>query len=415
MATISQKILSRASGYDGMAEPGEIVEAEIDYAMSHDGTSVLAIRSFREMGSEKVWDPDRVVVPYDHIVPANNETAADLQREVRNWAREQKISHFFDCGTGVCHQVFPEQGFALPGTLLVGADSHSCTYGAFGAFGTGVGATDMAEIYSAGRLWFRVPETIGIKVEGRLAPFVSAKDIALQVIGDLGADGATYKTVEYIGPAIEGLSISGRMTLCNLGVEMGAKAAIVPPDEKTDEWLLGRARQPYTQVFSDPDSYQQQYDYDIAELEPQVAAPFRVDNVRPVSELAGLEIDQAFIGTCTNGRLEDLEAAARILKGKRVRARTLVIPASREVLLDALKKGIIQTLVEAGAMIGPPGCGPCLGAHMGVLAEGEVCVSTSNRNFPGRMGKGGLVYLASPATVAASALQGRLAVPGVSK
>ncbi|MBP7067087.1 MAG: 3-isopropylmalate dehydratase large subunit [Methanothrix sp.] len=415
MATISQKILSRASGYDGMAEPGEIVEAEIDYAMSHDGTSVLAIRSFREMGSEKVWDPDRVVVPYDHIVPANNETAADLQREVRNWAREQNISHFFDCGTGVCHQVFPEQGFALPGTLLVGADSHSCTYGAFGAFGTGVGATDMAEIYSAGRLWFRVPETIGIKVEGRLAPFVSAKDIALQVIGDLGADGATYKAVEYIGPAIEGLSISGRMTLCNLGVEMGAKAAIVPPDEKTDEWLRGRARQPYTQVFSDPDSYQQQYDYDVTELEPQVAAPFRVDNVRPVSELAGLKIDQAFIGTCTNGRLEDLEAAARILKGKRVRARTLVIPASREVLLDALKKGIIQTLVEAGAMIGPPGCGPCLGAHMGVLAEGEVCVSTSNRNFPGRMGKGGLVYLASPATVAASALQGRLAVPGVSK
>ena len=415
MATISQKILSRASGYDGMAEPGEIVEAEIDYAMSHDGTSVLAIRSFREMGSEKVWDPDRVVVPYDHIVPANNETAADLQREVRNWAREQNISHFFDCGTGVCHQVFPEQGFALPGTLLVGADSHSCTYGAFGAFGTGVGATDMAEIYSAGRLWFRVPETIGIKVEGRLAPFVSAKDIALQVIGDLGADGATYKAVEYIGPAIEGLSISGRMTLCNLGVEMGAKAAIVPPDEKTDEWLRGRARQPYTQVFSDPDSYQQQYDYDIAELEPQVAAPFRVDNVRPVSELAGLKIDQAFIGTCTNGRLEDLEAAAGILKGKKVRARTLVIPASREVLLDALKRGIIQTLVEAGAMICPPGCGPCLGAHMGVLAEGEVCVSTSNRNFPGRMGKGGLVYLASPATVAASALQGRLAAPGVSK
>lgn len=415
MATISQKILSRASGSDRMAEPGEIVEAEIDYAMSHDGTSVLAIRSFQEMGSERVWDPDRVVVPYDHIVPANNETAADLQREVRGWVREQKISHFFDCGTGVCHQVFPEQGFALPGTLLVGADSHSCTYGAFGAFGTGVGATDMAEIYSAGRLWFRVPETIGVKVVGRLAPFVSAKDIALQVIGDLGADGATYKAVEYIGPAIEGLSISGRMTLCNLGVEMGAKAAIVPPDDKTDDWLHGRARQPYTKVFSDPDSYQQQYDYNITELEPQVAAPFRVDNVRPVSELAGLEIDQAFIGTCTNGRLEDLEAAARILKGKRVRARTLVIPASREVLLDALKKGIIQTLVEAGAMIGPPGCGPCLGAHMGVLAEGEVCVSTSNRNFPGRMGKGGLVYLASPATVAASALQGRLAAPGVSK
>ena len=414
MASISQKILSRASGYDGMAEPGEIVQAEIDYAMSHDGTSVLAIRSFREMGSEKVWDPDRVVVPFDHIVPANNETAADLQREVRDWAREQNISNFFDCGTGVCHQVFPEQGFALPGTLLVGADSHSCTYGAFGAFGTGVGATDMAEIYSAGRLWFRVPQTLGVRVEGKLAPFVSAKDIALMVIGDLGADGATYKAIEYAGSAIENLSISGRMTLCNLGVEMGAKAAIVPADEKTEEWLRGRARQAYTPIYSDPDSYEREYDYDITGLEPQVAVPFRVDNVRPVSELAGLEIDQAFIGTCTNGRLEDLEAAARILKGKKVRARTLVIPASREVLLDALNKGIIQTLVEAGAMIGPPGCGPCLGAHMGVLAEGEVCVSTSNRNFPGRMGKGGRVYLASPATAAASALQGRLAVPEVS-
>ena len=414
MASISQKILSRASGYAGMAEPGEIVQAEIDYAMSHDGTSVLAIRSFREMGSEKVWDPDRVVVPFDHIVPANNETAADLQREVRDWAREQNISNFFDCGTGVCHQVFPEQGFALPGTLLVGADSHSCTYGAFGAFGTGVGATDMAEIYSAGRLWFRVPQTLGVRVEGKLAPFVSAKDIALMVIGDLGADGATYKAIEYAGSAIENLSISGRMTLCNLGVEMGAKAAIVPADEKTEEWLRGRARQAYTPIYSDPDSYEREYDYDITGLEPQVAVPFRVDNVRPVSELAGLEIDQAFIGTCTNGRLEDLEAAARILKGKRVRARTLVIPASREVLLDALNKGIIQTLVEAGAMIGPPGCGPCLGAHMGVLAEGEVCVSTSNRNFPGRMGKGGRVYLASPATVAASALQGRLTVPEVS-
>ena len=414
MASISQKILSRASGYAGMAEPGEIVQAKIDYAMSHDGTSVLAIRSFREMGSEKVWDPDRVVVPFDHIVPANNETAADLQREVRDWAREQNISNFFDCGTGVCHQVFPEQGFALPGTLLVGADSHSCTYGAFGAFGTGVGATDMAEIYSAGRLWFRVPQTLGVRVEGKLAPFVSAKDIALMVIGDLGADGATYKAIEYAGSAIENLSISGRMTLCNLGVEMGAKAAIVPADEKTEEWLRGRARQAYTPIYSDPDSYEREYDYDITGLEPQVAVPFRVDNVRPVSELAGLEIDQAFIGTCTNGRLEDLEAAARILKGKKVRARTLVIPASREVLLDALNKGIIQTLVEAGAMIGPPGCGPCLGAHMGVLAEGEVCVSTSNRNFPGRMGKGGRVYLASPATVAASALQGRLTVPEVS-
>ena len=411
--TISQKIFSRACGSTKIAEPGEIVEAGVDFAMSHDGTSVLAIKAFQEMGSEKVWDPERIVIPFDHIVPANNETAAELQKDVRAWAKEQNITNFFDLGCGVCHQVFPEHGFALPGLLLVGADSHSCTYGAFGAFGTGVGATDMAEIYSRGRLWFKVPETIAVRVSGKLRTNVSAKDIALMVIGKQGADGATYKAVEYIGPAIEDLSLSGRMTLCNLGVEMGAKAAIVPPDRKTDAWLAGRARGPYRPVHSDPGSYDYEYEYDINDLEPQVALPFRVDNVRPVSEIAGLPVDQVFIGTCTNGRLEDLAASARILKGKQVKARTLVIPASRAVLLEALNCGIIQTLVEAGAMIGPPGCGPCLGAHMGVLAEGEVCVSTSNRNFPGRMGKGGLVYLASPATAAASALNGYLAVPEI--
>jgi methanogen homoaconitase large subunit len=394
-----------------MVEPGEIVEAGVDYAMSHDGTSVLAIRAFQEMGSEKVWDPERIVIPFDHIVPASNETAAELQRDVRAWIREQKIKSFYDCGSGVCHQVFPEQGFALPGLLLVGADSHSCTYGALGAFATGVGATDMAEIYSRGRLWFKVPQTLRVHISGTIKPNVSAKDIALMVIGELGSDGATYKAVEYTGQAIEDLSISGRMTLCNLGVEMGAKTAIVPPDKKTDAWLAGRARRPYQHVLSDPGSFDYEYEYDISDLEPQVAEPFRVDNVRPVSELAGLMIDQVFIGTCTNGRLEDLAVAARILKGGRVLARTLVIPASRQILQEALQSGIIQTLVEAGAMIGPPGCGPCLGAHMGVLAEGEVCVSTSNRNFPGRMGRGGLVYLTSPATAAASALQGCLAVP----
>jgi len=411
VATISQKIFSRASDSPKMVEPGEIVEANVDYAMSHDGTSVLAIKAFQEMGSEKVWDPEKVIIPFDHIVPASNETVATLQKEVRSWIWEQGITNFFDCGLGVCHQVFPEKGFALPGLLVIGADSHSCTYGAFGAFGTGVGATDMAEIYSCGRLWFKVPETYAVHITGKRSPYVSAKDVALMVIKDLGADGATYKTLEYIGPVIESMSMAGRMTLCNLGVEMGAKAAIVPPDEKTDAWLKGRARQQYTPVRSDPDSYDQEFEYDVSDLEPMVAVPFRVDNVQPVSELAGLEVDQVFIGTCTNGRLEDLVVAAKILKGKEVRARTLIIPASREVLLDALNCGIIETLVKAGAMIAPPGCGPCLGAHMGVLGEGEVCVSTSNRNFPGRMGKGGRVYLASPATAAASALQGQLAVP----
>jgi methanogen homoaconitase large subunit len=409
LATISEKIFSRASGH--RAEAGEIVEAEVDYAMSHDGTSVLAIKAFREMGSEQVWDPKRIVVPFDHIVPANNSTAADLQREVRAWAKDQGIVHFYEGGRGICHQVFPEEGFALPGTLLVGADSHSCTYGAFGAFGTGVGATDMAEIYSRGRLWFKVPETIGVRVSGKLGKMVLAKDLTLMLVGAIGADGATYKAIEYVGETIEALSIAGRMTLCNMGVEMGAKAAIVPPDGVTEDFLKGRARSAYKPVISDPGSYDSDMEFDVSDLEPVVAAPFRVDNVRPVRELAGTEVDQVFIGTCTNGRYEDLEVAARILKGKMVKSRTLVIPASREVLLQALSSGIIETLVKAGAMIGTPGCGPCLGAHMGVIGEGEVCLSTANRNFPGRMGKGGLVYLASPATAAATAIEGEIADP----
>jgi methanogen homoaconitase large subunit len=270
----------------------------------------------------------------------------------------------------------------------------------------------MAEVYSRGRLWLKVPETIGIRIAGHPRPFVSAKDLSLMVIADLGSDGATYQTVEYFGPAVERLSISGRMTLCNMGVEMGAKAAIVAADRKTDEFLRGRARRDYASVKSDPGSYCLEKEYDVSDLEPLVALPFRVDNVRPVSEVAGTEIDQVFLGTCTNGRLEDLETAARILKGKKVAVRTLVIPASREVLLDALRLGIIEILISAGAMIGIPGCGPCLGAHMGVLGEGEVCLSTSNRNFPGRMGKGGRVFLASPATAAASALKGFIVPPG---
>lgn len=409
LPTISEKILSRASGRE--AEAGDIVDAEVDYAMSHDGTSVLAIKAFGEMGSEKVWDPSRVVIPFDHIVPANNETAATLQAEVRSWVRTQGIENFYDCGCGICHQVFVEMGFALPGALVVGADSHSCTYGALGAFGTGVGATDMAEIYSRGRLWFKVPETICIRLIGSLSKMVSAKDLALFIIKEMGADGANYMAVEFVGEVVERMGIAGRMTLCNMGVEMGAKAAIVPPDGVVDEYLSGRARNRYKHVHSDPGSYFRELEYDVSDLPPQVAAPYRVDNVHPVTDLVGIEVDQVFIGTCTNGRLEDLETAAHILRGRRVKVRTIVIPASREVYLAALRSGAIEALVEAGAMIGPPGCGPCLGAHMGVLGDGEVCLSTSNRNFRGRMGRNGKVYLASPATAAATALAGSIADP----
>jgi methanogen homoaconitase large subunit len=409
MPTISEKILSRASGT--AASAGEIVEAQIDCAMSHDGTSVLAVKAFKEMGSVRVWDPDRIIIPFDHIVPANNEVTATLQSEIRDFALSQGIRNLLDCGSGICHQVLPELGFAVPGTVVVGADSHSCTYGAFGAFGTGVGATDMAEIYSRGRLWFKVPETINVRLNGALQHNVTPKDIILHVIGRIGADGATYKAVEFTGETVSEMSISGRMTLCNMGIEMGAKAAIVPPDEKTDAFLARRARAPYKNVYSDPGSYDSVMEFDVSGLQPMVAAPYRVDNVVLASTLEGTAVDQVLIGTCTNGRLEDLMLAASILNGHKVAVRTLVIPASREVYLEALRSGVIETLVSSHATICPPGCGPCLGAHQGVLGEGEVCISTSNRNFPGRMGKDGAVYLASPATAAASAIVGAITNP----
>jgi methanogen homoaconitase large subunit len=410
LPTISEKILSKASNSTAAAD--DFVIANIDCAMAHDGTSVLAVKAFNEMEVPGVWDPERIVIPFDHIVPASTETAANLQHSIRQWAHDQNISNLYDVGEGICHQVLPEKGFALPGRLIVGADSHSCTYGAFGAFATGVGATDMAEIFASGKLWFRVPHTIRATVEGDIKNPVSAKDLTLHVIKHIGTDGATYKALEFYGSAIETLNISGRMTLCNMAIEMGAKTGIVPPDMKTDMFLKNRAVEAYTPVYADEDAnYIEELYFDVDDLPPQVAKPHSVDNVCDVDEVSGIKIDQVFIGSCTNGRVEDLEAAARILKGYKVAVRTIVIPASRTVFTEAIKKGYISALVEAGAMIAPPGCGPCLGAHLGVLAEGEVCVSTSNRNFKGRMGKGGLIYLASPQTAAASALKGEIADP----
>lgn len=410
MATISEKIFSRAS--NSRVHANDFVIANVDCAMAHDGTSVLAVKTFREMEVPKVWDPARIVIPFDHIVPASTDVAANLQYDIRQWVRQQGISNMYDVGEGICHQVLPEQGFALPGRLIVGADSHSCTYGAFGAFGTGVGATDMAEIFASGKLWFRVPRTMRITVEGKLGDRVSAKDLTLNVIKHIGTDGATYKAMEYYGSAIEEMSIAGRMTLCNMAIEMGGKAGIVPPDEKTGEFLKGRAVDPYIPLFADEDAqYCEDIHIDVNDLPPQVSRPHSVDNVCDVDEVAGIAIDQVFIGSCTNGRLEDLEAAARILKGRNVAVRTIVIPASRSVLLEGIEKGYVSTLIEAGVTLGPPGCGPCLGAHLGVLAEGEVCLSTSNRNFKGRMGRGGLLYLASPETAAASALNGEIVDP----
>jgi len=421
MPTISEKILSRAAGTDARA--GDFVLANIDCAMAHDGTSVLAVKAFTEMGVDRVWDPDRIVIPFDHIVPSNKESTSELHHKIREWVRRQGILNFFDIGDGICHQIVSER-FASPGMLIVGADSHSCTYGALGAFGTGIGATEMAEVFASGKLWFKVPQSIRITVDGTLPDMVSAKDMTLHIIGKISAGGATYKAIEYCGETIASLSISGRMTLCNMGVEMGAKASIVPPDEKTFDFIrrLGSERSGeskgesdadgYSPVYADPDAvYADELFFDVSDLPPQVATPHAVDNVQPVDEVEGTHIDQVFIGSCTNGRFEDLKAAADILDGKKVCVRTVVAPASRSVLLQAVRAGVVETLLSAGAVILPPGCGPCLGAHQGVLGEGEVCLSTANRNFKGRMGTGGFIYLASPETAAVTALAGEIADP----
>ena len=410
MGTISEKIFSRASGTDVHAN--DFVLADIDYAMAHDGTSVLTVKSFREMGVSEVWDADKIIIPFDHLIPASTDVAAGLQKDIREWIKEQNISHFYEGGEGICHQVLPEQGFALPGKLIVGADSHSCTYGAFGAFGTGVGATDMAEIFATGKLWFKVPETIKMTVNGTLQKGVYAKDLTLYLIGKTGISGATYKAVEFYGAAISGLSVAGRMTLCNMAIEMGAKAGIIPPDKKTFEFLENRSKADFEPIYADSDAkYCKEVEYDANDIEPQIACPHEVDNVVPLSTVSGTPIDQAFLGTCTNGRLEDLIVAADILKGKKVVVRTIAAPASRSVLLEAVRLGVYETLVKAGVSFITPGCGPCLGAHQGIIAEGENCISTANRNFKGRMGKGGNIYLASPASVAAAALKGEITDP----
>jgi 3-isopropylmalate/(R)-2-methylmalate dehydratase large subunit len=412
--TIAEKILAKASGKKQVA-PGEIVEAEIDVAMINDITAPLTVDALQKIGVEKIWNPKRVVVVLDHQAPATSIDAARDHAELRKFVAEQRVPNFYDVNEGICHEVLPERGFALPGRLIVGADSHTCTYGALGCFATGIGSTDMAAVLATGKLWFRVPESMKISVEGKLKQRVAPKDLILRIIGDVGADGATYRSVEFVGKGMRDISVAGRMTMCNMGVEMGAKAAIVPSDELTKRWLVGRTRESYKPVDSDKDStYVEELSYDAAKLEPQVACPHSVDNVSAVREVEGVEVDQAFLGSCTNGRLEDLIEAAKILKGKRVskHVRMLVVPASREVYLDALGRGLLKLFVEAGARVESPSCAACMGGHIGILAPGEVCISSSNRNFRGRQGSPEAeVYLASPATVVASALKGKIIDP----
>lgn len=411
--TISEKIFAKHSGQKKVYA-GEFVDADIDLAMSHDNT-VLVSTIFNEIGVKKVWNPDKIVVVLDHRTPANTSKTAENHKIIREFINEQNITNFFDIGEGICHQVLPENGFVCPGMLIVGSDSHTTTYGAFGAFGTGIGATDMAAVWTKGKLWFKVPETLRFNVSGTLSRYVSAKDVILHIIGKIGADGANYKSCEFYGERIENMSIDGRMCISNQAMEMGAKVAIIPPDKKTVDYVASKANVKFDVVYSDKDAeYEKIYSFDITDIEPQIACPDKVDNVKPVSDVAGTEIHQAVLGSCTNGRLEDLAVAAEILKGKTIskNVRMIIVPASRLIYLKAIKKGYIQTFLSAGATVVNPGCGPCLGLHQGVLAEGEVVISSTNRNFKGRMGAPSAeIYLGSPATVAASSLKGEITNP----
>ena len=402
MGTLSERILRGTAG--------EYVDRVVDRAYVHDGTGVLTLEAWKNMGEKRIHDATHLHVLFDHIVPANNSTTATLQHELREFACSSFL-RFSDIGGGICHQIMSE-GIVLPGEVVVGADSHSCTLGAFGAFATGVGATDMAAIWMTGETWFRVPETIGMHLTGSFTGAAEAKDLALTYVSRLGMDGATYQALEFIGEGTVTLPMDDRLTICNLAVETGAKAGMFYADDITIQYLA-RAGQVASLQEPEPCHYIREIDLDLSDIVPVIAIPPRVDTVKPVHDLAGLPLDQVFVGTCTNGRYADLARFSRIVKGKTVAVRTIVVPASRAVLHEATRTGVLTDLIGAGCTIGTPGCGPCLGAHMGVLGEGEVCLSTANRNFRNRMGVGGEIYLSSVATAAASALEGEITDPEV--
>jgi homoaconitate hydratase family protein len=415
---ITEKILAKASNKK-VVSSGEIVDVNVDMLMTHDLTGPLAVDAFKKIGVKKVWDNQKVVVILDHQIPAESIKAAELHKTMRQFAQEQKLC-IYDVGRGgVCHQVMPEQGHVTPGAVIVGSDSHTCTYGAFGAFSTGIGSTEAAAVMATGKIWFKVPQAIKIVVNGKFSKYTTSKDLVLNIIGKLGVDGAIYKSTEFSGSAIHEMSIAGRMTLCNMAVEMGAKNGIIEPDNITREYLQERVQilPDFNALKSDKDAqYEQTVEFDVSNMEPQIACPSSVDNVKPISEVGDVIIDQAFIGSCTNGRLEDLRLAAQILKGKKVKdgVRALIIPASQEIYRQALTEGLTEIFIDAGAVVCSAACGPCLGGHIGLLAAGETCISTSNRNFIGRMGSTQAnVYLASPAVVAASAITGKITNPTI--
>ena len=408
-----EKILAKAAGKESV-RAGEIVNCKIDFCEIND-LYLQTVYSFYEMGGEKVWDNEKATFVFDHYSPALTIKTAQIHKEMRDFVKEQDLKYHFDINKGVCHQVMPEAGVVWPGMILVATDSHTTTHGAFGAFGTGLGATDMATVLITGELWFRVPEVVNIEINGSLPKGVYAKDVILMILGQLKADAAVYKAIEFSGSYVEGLGVADRMTICNMAVEMGAKTAYMIPNDKVLEYVGKRTDKEFIIHETDEDfEYDETYVFDVSDLSPQLAVPHSVDNVFPVEEVEKVKVNQAFIGSCTGGRLEDLEAAYEILKGRKVHedVRLVIIPASDEVYQKAMERGYVQELMKAGATFAATGCGPCLGTHAGLLADGEVCISATNRNFPGRMGStGGQIYLSSPAGVAASAYKGCITDP----
>ena len=412
--TMAEKIIAKAAGIEEV-DAGKIVMANIDVAMTHDLTGPLSVESFKKIGVDEVWDPEKIVVIFDHQVPADSLEAAQNHLIMREFVSEQGIDNFYDVREGVCHQVLPEKGHVVPGEVVVGTDSHTCTHGALGAFSTGIGSTDMAMVFATGKLWFKVPETIKFQIDGKLDKHVYSKDVVLNIIGQVGADGATYQACEFGGETTSKMSVSDRMVLCNMAIEMGGKTGLVEPDEKTIKYIEQRSNKKYRVFRTDEDAESlKTMQVDVTDLVPQIACPHNVDNVKPVTEVEGTTIDQIFLGSCTNGRLDDMRVAAEILKGKEVspNVRMLVIPASREVYRNALDEGLMNIFVDAGALVCNPCCGPCLGGHVGLLGPGEVSLSTANRNFKGRQGSPEAeVYLSSAAVAAASAIKGEITDP----
>ncbi len=413
--TITEKILAFHAKKKKIV-PGELIIADIDIALGNDVTAPLAIQEFENLRLKKVFNQNKVVLIPDHFTPNKDIKSAEQVKILRDFARKYKIKYYFEIGQmGVEHALLPEKGIVVPGDLVIGADSHTCTYGALGAFSTGVGSTDLASIMAIGKLWFKVPESIKFIYKGKMQKWVSGKDLILYTIGLIGVDGALYKSMEFTGPVIDKLSIDNRLSMANMAIEAGAKNGIFSPDKITLDYVKDRAQRPYKVYSSDPDAkYAEIIEIDVNKIEPQVAFPHLPENAKGISKVGKVNIDQVVIGSCTNGRIEDLRIAAKILKGRKVNSslRTIVIPATQDIYMQSLKEGLIEIFIKAGAAVSTPTCGPCLGGHMGILAKGEKALATTNRNFVGRMGHPeSEVYLASPAIAAASAILGRIGSP----